>query len=182
MGPDPSIHDELLAHAATLRTFAHSLCGTSDGADDLVQDTLLRALTHRGSFQRGTNLTGWLVTILRNLFRDQCRKRRRETEDADGHYAEMLRSGPEQNARIEFAEFRAALAKLPSEQRQALMLVGVSGVSCDDAAALCGCAAGTIKSRVHRARARLIDLLAVDSPEDFSPDRATRVVLDQSPH
>jgi RNA polymerase sigma-70 factor (ECF subfamily) len=122
-------------------------------------------------------MPAWLFTILRNLFRSEYRKRRREVEDADGRYAETLKSHPEQTGRVEFSEFRAALAKLPSEQREALILVGASGFSYEDAAAICGCAVGTIKSRVNRARTRLADLLAIDSVDDFGPDRATRAVL-----
>jgi RNA polymerase sigma-70 factor, ECF subfamily len=165
-----------------LRKFALSLCGTIDCADDLLQETLLRALTHIDSFQPGTNLAAWLVTILRNLFREQHRKRRREVEDIDGQYAEMLKTEPEQTARVEFEEFRAALAKLPSEQRQALILVGASDLSYDEAAAESGCPAGTIKSRTHRARARLADLLTIDSPDDFGPDQLTRAVVGERAH
>jgi RNA polymerase sigma-70 factor, ECF subfamily len=142
-----------------------------------VQETLLRALAHIDSFQPGTNMPAWLFTILRNLFRSEYRKRRREVEDADGRYAESLKSHPEQTGRVEFSEFRAALAKLPSDQREALILVGASGFSYEDAANICGCAVGTIKSRVNRARTRLADLLAIDSVDDFGPDRATRAVL-----
>jgi RNA polymerase sigma-70 factor, ECF subfamily len=177
MEPKPAIRDELLAHAPRLRRFALSLCGTIDRADDLVQDTFLQALTHLDSFQPGTNMTAWLVTILRNLFRDQYRRRQREVEDTDGHYAGTLNSHPEQFARIEFAEFRAALAKLSPQQRQALILVGTSDLSYDDVAARCRCAAGTLKSRVHRARARLIDLLAIDGADDLGPDRTTLAVM-----
>ena len=119
----------------------------------------------------------WLVTILRNRFRDQYRRRQREVEDGDGHYAKTLNSQPEQSVHIDFAEFRAALAKLPPEQRQALILVGTSDLSYHDVAARCGCATGTLKSRVHRARARLIDLLAIDGADDFGPDRTTRAVM-----
>jgi RNA polymerase sigma-70 factor (ECF subfamily) len=178
---NPAIRVELLANAPRLRRFALSLCGTIDGADDLVQETFLRALLHIESFQPGTNLAAWLVTILRNLFREQHRKRRREVEDVDGHYAEMLKTEPEQTARIEFREFLTALAKLPSEQSQALILVGASDLSYEEAAAECGCPAGTIKSRVNRARTRLADMLAVDAPCDFGPDRVTRAVIGQRP-
>jgi RNA polymerase sigma-70 factor (ECF subfamily) len=122
-------------------------------------------------------MPAWLFTILRNLFRSEYRKRRREVEDADGRYAETLKSHPEQIGRVEFEEFRVALAKLPADQREALILVGASGFSYDDAAAICGCAVGTIKSRVNRARTRLADLLAIDGVDDFGPDHATRAVL-----
>ena len=156
---DPAIRDQVLATVPSLRAFAISLCGNIDRADDLVQETLLRALAHIDSFEPGTNMPAWLFTILRNLFRSEYRKRRREVEDADGRYAETLKSQPEQTGRVEFEEFRGALAKLPSDQREALILVGASGFSYDDAAAICGCAVGTIKSRVNRARTRLADLL-----------------------
>ena len=174
---DPAIRDQVLGTVPSLRAFAISLCGNIDRADDLVQETLLRALSHIDSFEPGTNMPAWLFTILRNLFRSEYRKRRREVEDADGRYAETLKSHPEQPGRVEFDEFRTALAKLPSDQREALILVGASGFSYDDAAAICGCAVGTIKSRVNRARTRLADLLAIDSVDDFGPDRATRAVL-----
>ena len=174
---DPAIRDQVLSTVPSLRAFAISLCGNIDRADDLVQETLLRALSHIDSFEPGTNMPAWLFTILRNLFRSEYRKRRREVEDADGRYAESLKSHPEQTGRVEFSEFRAALAKLPSDQREALILVGASGFSYEDAANICGCAVGTIKSRVNRARTRLADLLAIDSVDDFGPDRATRAVL-----
>src|SRR3984957_20222126 len=174
---DPAIRDQVLATVPSLRAFAISLCGNIDRADDLVQETLLRALAHIDSFQPGTNMPAWLFTILRNLFRSEYRKRRREVEDADGRYAETLKSHPEQTGHVEFGEFRTALAKLPSDQREALILVGASGFSYEDAANICGCAVGTIKSRVNRARTRLADLLAIDSVDDFGPDRAARAVL-----
>ena len=174
---DPAIRDQVLTTVPSLRAFAISLCGNIDRADDLVQETLLRALSHINSFEPGTNMPAWLFTILRNLFRSEYRKRRREVEDADGRYADTLKSHPEQTGRVEFEEFRTALAKLPPDQREALILVGASGFSYEDAASICGCAVGTIKSRVNRARTRLADLLAIDSVDDFGPDRATRAVL-----
>ena len=179
MRPNPAIRDELLAQAPLLRRVALSLCGTIDRAEDLVQDTFLQALTHLDSFRPGTTLAAWLVTILRNRFRDQYRRRQREIEDADGHYAGTLNSQPDQLARIEFAEFRTALAKLPAMQRQALILVGALDLSCDEVAVRCGCPVGTVKSRVHRARSRLVELLAIDGPDDFGPDRVTRAVIDR---
>src|SRR5207344_611982 len=103
---DPAIRDQVLATVPSLRAFAISLCGNIDRADDLVQETLLRALAHIDSFQPGTNMPAWLFTILRNLFRSEYRKRRREVEDADGSYAEQLTSLPEQSSRLEIDEFR----------------------------------------------------------------------------
>ncbi len=173
----PSLRESMLAVVPSLRAFAMSLCGNVDRADDLVQETLTRAIANIDSFEPGTNMSAWLFTILRNLFRSEYRKRRREVEDADGRYAEGLKSHPEQHGRVEFEELRAALARLPADQREALILVGASGFSYEQAAAICGCAVGTIKSRVNRARTRLAEQLAIDSTDDFGPDRMTRAVL-----
>jgi RNA polymerase sigma-70 factor (ECF subfamily) len=177
MSLDPSVRDAVLAAVPSLRAFAISLSGNVDRADDLVQETLLRALANIDSFQPGSNMPAWLFTILRNLFRSEYRKRRREVEDADGSYAQSLKSQPEQTGHIEFQEFREALGKLPQDQREALILVGASGFSYEEAADICGCAVGTIKSRVNRARARLADMLSIESMEDFGPDIATRAIL-----
>jgi RNA polymerase sigma-70 factor (ECF subfamily) len=174
---DPSLRDMILSAVPSLRAFAISLSGNVDRADDLVQETLLRALANIDSFQPGTNMSAWLFTILRNLFRSEYRKRRREVEDSDGSYAETLKSQPEQTARVEFQEFRNALAKLPSDQREALILVGASGFSYEEAAEICGCAVGTIKSRVNRARTRLGQLLSIEDLNDLGPDHTTRAVL-----
>jgi RNA polymerase sigma-70 factor (ECF subfamily) len=174
---NPSVRDAMLAAVPSLRAFAISLSGNIDRADDLVQETLLRAIANIDSFQPGTNMSAWMFTILRNLFRSEYRKRRREVEDTDGSYAESLKSHPEQNSRLEFQEFRTALAKLPPDQREALILVGASGFSYEEAAAICECAVGTIKSRVNRARTRLADLLSIESAEDFGPDQSTRAIM-----
>src|ERR671918_2404614 len=109
---DPQLRDQILAAVPSLRAFGISLCGNVDRADDLVQEALLRALANIHSFQPGTNMSAWLFTILRNHFRSEYRKRKREVEDADGSYAETLKSQPEQGGHIEFQEFRQALAKL----------------------------------------------------------------------
>ena len=148
--------------------------GNVDRADDLVQETLLRALANINSFQPGTNMSAWLFTILRNHFRSEYRKRRREVEDSEGRYAETLKSQPEQHGQVEFREFRDALAQLPADQREALILVGASGFSYEEAANICGCAVGTIKSRVNRARTRLAELMSIDGADDFGPDETTR--------
>jgi RNA polymerase sigma-70 factor (ECF subfamily) len=173
----PSLKEAMLSAVPSLRAFAISLSGNIDRADDLVQETLLRAIANIDSFQPGTNMSAWMFTILRNLFRSEYRKRRREVEDTDGSYAESLKSHPEQNSRLEFQEFRTALAKLPPDQREALILVGASGFSYEEAAAICECAVGTIKSRVNRARTRLADLLSIESAEDFGPDQSTRAIM-----
>ena len=167
----------MLATVPSLRAFAISLCGNVDRADDLVQEALLRALANLGSFEPGTNMSAWLFTILRNLFRSEYRKRRREVEDVNGAYADQLTSLPEQTGRLELDEFRKALKLLPPEQRESLILVGASGFSYDEAAKICGCAVGTIKSRVNRARRQLAEILSIDNTGDFGPDRTTRAVV-----
>src|SRR5205085_10282703 len=111
----PGVRETMLSAVPSLRAFAISLSGKVDRSDDLVQETLLRAMANIDSFQPGTNLPAWLFTILRNLFRSEYRKRRREVEDADGSYAESLKSYPEQLGPIEFEEFRKALLKLPPD-------------------------------------------------------------------
>ena len=177
MSQHRNIREVMLAAVPSLRAFAISLCGNVDRADDLVQEALLRALANLNSFEPGTNMSAWLFTILRNLFRSEYRKRRREVEDVDGSYAARLKVQPEQGSRLDFEDFRSALAKLPADQREALLLVGASGFSYEEAANICGCAVGTIKSRVNRARSRLASLLAVDDVEDLGPDRMTRAAL-----
>jgi len=177
MPMDESVRKAVLGAVPSLRAFAISLCGNVDRADDLVQETMLRALANIDSFQPGTNMSAWLFTILRNHFRSEYRKRRREVEDTDGHYADSLKSQPEQLGKIELREFREALAQLPADQREALILVGASGFSYEEAAHICGCAVGTIKSRVNRARTRLAELLSIGGVDDFGPDEQTRAVL-----
>jgi RNA polymerase sigma-70 factor (ECF subfamily) len=167
----------MLAAVPSLRAFAISRSGNVDRADDLVQETILRALKNIDSFEPGTNMSAWLFTILRNLFRSEYRKRKREVEDATGMYADSLKSQPEQATRLEFEELRAALDKLPDDQREAVILVGASGFSYEEAAAICGCAVGTIKSRVNRARNRLAEIMSIDDLDDLGPDRQTRAVL-----
>src|SRR3977135_1306059 len=102
----PSVRDAMLAAVPSLRAFAISLSGDVDRADDLVQETLLRAMGNIDSFEPGTNMSAWLFTILRNLFRSEYRKRRREVEDPEGTYADTLTSVPEQQGRVEFEELR----------------------------------------------------------------------------
>ncbi len=158
---------ELIARIPNLRAFAISLCGNADRADDLVQETLVKAWGHLGSFNEGSNLGGWLFTILRNTYFSQFRKRRREVPDSDGVVVGRLAVAPGQTAHMDMLDFRAALAQLPADQREALILIGAAGHSYHEAAMICGCAVGTIKSRVSRARRRLVELLSVPSGSEF---------------
>jgi len=175
MNLDPAIRDEILAAIPALRAFAHSLCGSADRADDLVQETLVRAITKIDHFTPGTNLNAWLFTILRNHFRSEFRKRKREVEDVDGKHADRLVSKPAQIGKVEFEELREALATLPEAQREALILVGAAGFSYEEVAEITGCAVGTVKSRVNRARARLAELLSVEDAE-FGADEHVNVL------
>jgi RNA polymerase sigma-70 factor, ECF subfamily len=172
-----SLRREILATVPRLRAFAVSLTASSDRADDLVQETMVRALTHIDQFQPGTNMRAWLFTILRNQFNSEYRQRRWVTEDSDGIYIDALKTLPQQNSWLEFQELRMALTKLSPEQREAVVLVGASGMTYEEAAEICGCAIGTIKSRVNRGRSRLAELLAIETSEDFGPDQESRAVL-----
>jgi RNA polymerase sigma-70 factor (ECF subfamily) len=154
----------------SLRAFAVSLCGDKERADDLVQETLFKAWNHLDSFKEGTNLKAWLFTILRNTYFSERRKRRREVEDADGSYAARLATQPAQHGHMDMQDFRAALTKLPDDQREALVLVGAAGFSYEEAAEISGCAVGTIKSRVNRARNRLAGMLGLDEVESLEAE------------
>ena len=173
MNAQDDVRGAMLAAVPSLRAFAISLCGDVDRANDLVQETLLRAWSHLDSFEPGTNMSAWLFTILRNHFRTEYRKRRREVEDADGGYAERLTAREEQTAHIEFGELREALLKLSADQREALILVGASGFSYEEAAKICNCAVGTIKSRVNRARLRLAETLGVEAVQEIASEPET---------
>ncbi len=143
---------DLIAVIPNLRAFAVSLCGNPDRADDLVQETLVKAWSNLGSFVEGTNLPAWLFTILRNIYYSEYRKRRREVADSDGTIAAKLATAPAQNGHMDLLDFRVALQQLPTDQREALILIGASGLSYEEAAGVCNCAVGTMKSRVNRAR------------------------------
>lgn len=162
MSQAPEFRDELIAAIPGLRAFGISLTGRSDRADDLVQETLMKAWKHHESFEAGTNLKAWLYTILRNEFYSQVRKRSREIEDADGIHASRVATPPEQFGHLDVADLKTALTALPDDQREAIILVGASGFSYEEAAEICNVAVGTIKSRVNRARTRLGDLMHIN--------------------
>ncbi|NLH81735.1 MAG: sigma-70 family RNA polymerase sigma factor [Phyllobacteriaceae bacterium] len=162
----------LLAELPSLRAFAVSLTGSPDRADDLVQETVMKAWAAHASFTEGTSLRAWLFTIMRNTYFSQYRKARREVQDTDGEAAARLVSVPAQQGHLDLADFRAALDELVPDQREALILVGASGFSYEEAAEICGCAVGTIKSRVNRARQRLMQLMSIDGIDDIGADFA----------
>jgi RNA polymerase sigma-70 factor (ECF subfamily) len=138
---------------------------------------MVRGLTYIDRFQPGTNIEAWLFTILRNQFHTFYRKRKREVEDPDGGIAARLAVPPEQDGHVDVEDLKHALAQLPIDQREALLLVGPQGFSYEEAAAICGARIGTIKSRVNRARTRLADLLGIESPDDIGADRVVKATI-----
>jgi RNA polymerase sigma-70 factor (ECF subfamily) len=170
--------DEIALHLAAMRAFAISLTRDPVFADDLVQDTVVKAWTNFGSFREGTNLRAWLFTILRNHFYTTRRKLRRETGDVDGLFAARLAEKPAHDGRLALRDFAVAFAQLPDEQREALVLVGASGFSYEEAARMTCVPAGTVKSRANRARRKLAELLGLEEHEEMEmTDRATRAVM-----
>src|SRR5918997_1466184 len=177
MPVEDALRDQMLAAVPSLRAFAISLTNNRDRADDLVQDTLMRAWANIDRFERGTNLEAWLFTILRNRFHSDYRSRRREVEDADGSYAARLKTYPDQQSHLDYEDFRTALTKVPPDQREALLLVGAQGMSYEEAAEVCNVPLGTVKSRVNRARIRLAALLGLNSEAEIGPDDLNKAAL-----
>ena len=174
-----TLKSELIQAIPNMRAFAISLCGNADRADDLVQEALVKAWSKLETFEQGTNLRAWLLTILRNHYYSEFRKRRREVADTDGEYAARLASQPEQYGHLDMVEMIRALEQLPPDQREALILVSAEGFAYEEAAEICSCAVGTIKSRVNRARKRLAELMQVDSNHDFGPDHVSEAVIER---
>lgn len=177
MAAETDFKTGLLSAVPSLRAFAVSLSQNSDRADDLVQETLVKAWDKQSSFQPGTNLKAWLFTILRNEFYSQMRKRGREVQDSDGAMTARLAVHPSQHGSMDLEDFRNALERLPEDQREAIILIGASGFSYEEAAEICECAVGTIKSRVSRARTRLQELLKVSGESDYGPDSIAAQVM-----
>ncbi|HHZ08689.1 MAG TPA: sigma-70 family RNA polymerase sigma factor [Rhizobiales bacterium] len=177
MAVSAGFKNDLLAAIPSLRAFAMSLSQNADKADDLVQETLVKAWNKHESFQMGTNIKAWLFTILRNEFYSQMRKRGREVQDSDGVMTARLAVHPSQHGVLDLEDFRVALEQLPDDQREAVILIGASGFSYEEAAEICGCAVGTIKSRVSRARARLQDILQIAGEDEFGPDAIDAQVM-----
>ncbi len=165
-----AFHELLGEETPALRAFARSLCHNATLADDLAQETLMKAWAKRDSFQQGTNLRAWLFTILRNTFYSHFRKRRREVSDSDGEHAARLASRPTQDHALALKDFVTALHTLPEDQREALVLVGGAGLSYEEAAEICGVAIGTVKSRVSRARAKIAEIMGVENGADLVAD------------
>lgn len=169
--------DQLIEQLPYLTAFARKLTRDRARADDLVQETALRALCNVDKFEPGTNFRAWLSTILRNQFYNEIRSQSRSSAyDEAGVYASVSAQLPTQESRLEMRDFERAFAKLPEAQREALTLVGVSGLSYEEAAAVAGCPDGTMKSRVCRARSSLEGMLGRDAPASgIANDNSTPV-------
>lgn len=164
---DEDWRDDMVEQIPSLRAFAWSLCRNPADADDLVQETLAKAWMHKTKFTLGTNLRAWLFTILRNTWYTAVTKRRREVADIDGVHAATLTSQPAQEWSVQLTSLQEALDHLSPEHREALVLVGGAGMSYEEAAEISGCALGTIKSRVNRARNRLAQILNIERPNQI---------------
>lgn len=173
--------DELVEHLPAMRAFAISLTRNGAIADDMVQDTVVKAWTNIEKFQVGSNMRAWLFTILRNTYYSSRRKAKREVSDVDGTFTESLAEKPAHDGHLQMNDFRVALAKLPDEQREALLLIGASGFTYEEAAEMCGVAVGTVKSRTNRARKQLAALMGLNEDEAMEmTDDATMSVLSAS--
>ncbi len=160
------LRNQVVALLPTLRAFARGLTRGRSEADDLVQETLLKALSNIDKFEQGTNLRAWLFTILRNSFYTEIRKRKRESEGLSMLGQQNSNAGPEQEWALTLKSLEEAMTLLPDDQREAVLLVGAAGLSYEEAANVCDCAIGTIKSRVNRARTKLLALMGADEAAD----------------
>ena len=175
-----NVRRELMSHLKVLRGFALSLTRNGAAADDLVQETVLKAWANLHSFEPQTNMRAWLFTILRNTFYSDRRKAAREVADSEGELADQLASKPDHDGHLNLRDFRAAFPELPDEQREVLILVGALGYAYDEAAEMCDVKIGTIKSRLNRGRERLAELMQLDGDEAMeATDRATAAIVSE---
>ncbi|MEQ8410090.1 MAG: sigma-70 family RNA polymerase sigma factor [Erythrobacter sp.] len=172
---------ELTEVVPHLRAFARGLCGRPDMADDLVQETLLKAWAAQERFEPGTSMRAWTFVILRNAYLTDMRRNRFRGEYDEGVAERILTAPAGQEEPLHLSDMHRALLTLPPERREALLLVGAGGFSYEEAAQICGCAVGTIKSRVGRARAALNSMLADgDIPQrSIDDDTAHRAILEE---
>jgi RNA polymerase sigma-70 factor (ECF subfamily) len=158
--PDEAFREEMLKVLPRLQAFARVLTRNREAAEDVLQDTIVRALRAHRSFEPGSNMLAWLCTILRNQHISGLRRRRHEAMPIEDLPDGAASVGPSQYDSIAIGEIRRALLKLSPEHREVLLMVAAAGLSYGEAAEICGCAVGTVKSRVNRARAELKRLLA----------------------
>lgn len=172
---------ELTEVVPHLRAFARGLCGRPDMADDLVQETMLKAWTAQDRFQLGTSMRAWTFVILRNAYLTDMRRNRFRGDYDEGVAERILTAPAGQEEPLHLSDMHRALLTLPPERREALLLVGAGGFSYEEAASICGCAVGTIKSRVGRARATLNSMLEDGDIPQRSLDDSTahRAILEE---
>ena len=156
---DDAFKQQLAAVIPHLRAFGRSLAGDPDTADDLVQDTMLKAWTARASFAAGSSIKAWTFVILRNAYFSRLRRQKFQGDYDEGVAERTLTVAAAQEDGLRITDLQRALLQLPAEQREALILVGAGGMPYEEAAAVCGCAVGTMKSRVSRGRTALAALL-----------------------
>ena len=156
---EAAFKSELVALIPHLRAFARTLAGDPTAADDLAQDAMMKAWDARASYQMGTNMKAWTFMILRNQFYSEKRRSWRQTQLDQEAAERTLVAVDDPEAPVALDELRLGLGMLPPEQREALILVGAGGFAYEEAAEICGCAVGTVKSRVSRARRALQGIL-----------------------
>ena len=180
--PPPDPREQLAKLLPNLRAFAISLSRNVVLADDIVQETILKAWSNMDKFDPTTNLEAWLFTILRNTYYSFLRKSRREVQDTDGTYAAGMFERPAHDGRLAYNDFHRAFDQLSPEHREVLILIGASGYSVEEAAGMMGVAPGTVKSRASRARKRLSELMGLAEGEDLfsGMDSATAGVISRS--
>lgn len=162
-----TVTDDVVQLIPSLRAFSRALIRHSDEADDLVQETLAKAIANVDRFEPGTNLRAWLFTIMRNTFYNSIQKRARESPAAADCASLQAVSNPDYASYIEGRRVMAAIERLPERHREILVLVVILGESYEDAAVICNCAVGTIKSRVNRARKMIIEEIGVGDFEQI---------------
>jgi RNA polymerase sigma-70 factor, ECF subfamily len=162
MVPTANFKSDLLAAMPALRALALSRYSGAGSAEDLVQETLIKAWANWSSFQPGSRMEAWLFTILRHEYYSAYRRRRHEVPDSEGLFAARLATGPTQECHMAFREFQVVFAALTPTHREALILVGALGFSYADAAGNADCAIGTMKSRTARARGKLAENYCCD--------------------
>jgi RNA polymerase sigma-70 factor (ECF subfamily) len=179
IGRDEAFKDELIKLIPHMRAFARSLCANPAEAEDLAQEALLKAWNARQTYAIGTNLKAWTFMILRNQFYSEKRRSWRSTQLEPETAERSLVAVSDPVAGLELDEVRRALAMLPDDQREALILIGAGGFSYEEVGEICNCATGTIKSRVSRARDRLALILAEGSQpqDDLRPSEAMDSIL-----
>jgi RNA polymerase sigma factor (sigma-70 family) len=175
---DDAFKTQLAAVVPQLRAFGRTLSGDRDMADDLVQETLLKAWSARGRFAAGTSIRAWTFIILRNLFLSQLRRDRFRGEWDEGVAERTLLAPASQQSAIHLADLYRGLQQLSAPQREALILIGAGGFSYEEASEICGAAVGTVKSRVARGRAALLAALESNAMPSRRGDPAGEIAFD----